>query len=84
MSRRKWFGRRAGLANRVAVAFAFISMVVALVVSGATYFGARLYLVQQREDAALNRALIDARILDADLARGQRLPQPWPRAGREP
>ncbi len=72
MSRRKWFGRRAGLANRVAVAFAFISMVVALVVSGATYFGARLYLVQQREDAALNRALIDARILDADLARGQR------------
>lgn len=69
---RRWFGRRAGLANRVAIAFALISLVVALVVSGATYFGARLYLVQQREDAALNRALIDARILDAELSRGTR------------
>ncbi len=67
-----WFGRRAGLANRVAIAFALISLVVALVVSGATYFGARLYLVQQRENAALNRALIDARILDADLSQGTR------------
>ncbi len=69
---RHWFGRRAGLANRVAIAFALISLVVALVVSGATYFGARLYLVQQRENAALNRALIDARILDADLSQGTR------------
>ncbi len=72
VSRRRWFGRRAGLANRVAIAFALISLVVALVVSGATYFGARLYLVQQREDAALNRALIDARILDADLSQEER------------
>lgn len=69
---RRWFGRRAGLANRVALAFAFISLVVALVVSGATYFGARVYLVQQRENAALKGALIDARILDAALSQGAR------------
>lgn len=69
---RNWFGRRAGLANRVALAFALISLVVALVVSGATYFGARLYLVQQRENAALNRALIDARVVDAALSQGIR------------
>ena len=68
---RQLFGKR-GLANRVALAFALISLVVALVVSGATYFGARLYLVQQRENAALNRALIDARILDAQLSQGAR------------
>ena len=67
-----WFGRRAGLANRVALAFALISLVVALVVSGATYFGARLYLVQQRENAALNQALIDARVVDAALSQGVR------------
>lgn len=66
------FARRAGLANRVTVAFALISLVVALVVSGATYFGARVYLVQQRETAALNRALIDARVVDAALTNGER------------
>lgn len=66
------FRWRAGLANRVAMAFAVISLVVALVVSGATYLAARVYLVQQRESAALNRALIDARVVDTGLAAGER------------
>lgn len=68
----RWFGRRAGLPNRVALAFAMISLVVALVVSGATYLSARIYLVQQRETAALNRALIDSRVVDAALSEGVR------------
>jgi len=67
----RW-SRRAGLANRVALAFALISLVVALVVSSATYFVARVYLVQQREGAALNRALVDSRVVDAALRQGDR------------
>ncbi len=66
----RFIGRRAGLATRVAVAFALISLVVALMVSGATYLGTSVYLLQQREDAALSRALIDARIVDAALVEG--------------
>lgn len=62
----------AGLANRVAMAFALISLLVALVVSGATYLAARVYLVEQRESAALNRALIDARVVENGLAEGDR------------
>ena len=46
---RHWFGRRAGLANRVAIAFALISLVVALVVSGATYSGARTEQIEVGE-----------------------------------
>ena len=68
----RWFGRRAGLTNRVAIAFGLISLVVAMVVSGATYFSARIYLVQQRESTALNRALIDSRVVDAALTEGVR------------
>lgn len=66
----RWIGRRAGLANRVAFAFALISLVVALMVSGATYVGTTIYLMQQREDAALSRALIDARVVEAALLEG--------------
>ncbi|MCB0917638.1 MAG: HAMP domain-containing protein [Actinobacteria bacterium] len=56
-----------GLSTRVAIAFGAISLVVALVLSGATYFFVRVYLVQQREAAALNRALIESRVVDASL-----------------
>ena len=68
--RRYWIGRRAGLANRVAFAFAMISLFVALLVSGATYIGTSIYLLQEREASALSRAQIDARIVDAALAEG--------------
>jgi len=68
--RRYWIGRRAGLANRVAFAFAMISLFVAVSVSGATYIGTSFYLLQEREDSALSRAQIDARIVDAALAEG--------------
>ena len=68
--RRYWIGRRAGLANRVAFAFAMISLFVALLVSGATYIGTSIYLLQEREASALSRAQIDARIVDAALEEG--------------
>ena len=65
-------GRKPGLTNRITVGFALISLVVALAVSGATYLSVRVYLVQERETAALNRALIDARVVDAALSDGKR------------
>lgn len=65
-------GRKPGLTNRITVGFALISLVVALAVSGATYLSTRVYLVQERETAALNRALIDARVVDAALSDGKR------------
>lgn len=64
------FGIRPGLTNQVAFAFGVISLVVALAVSGATYVSARVFLVQQREAAALNRALIDSRVIDVALQEG--------------
>lgn len=64
-------GRKPGLTNRITVGFGLISLVVALAVSGATYLSARVYLVQERETAALNRALIDARVVDAALSDGK-------------
>jgi two-component system sensor histidine kinase MtrB len=63
--------RKAGLTNRVAVGFGVISLMVALAVSGATYLFARVYLVQERETAALNRTLIDSRVVDAALSDGK-------------
>lgn len=67
----KIFSQKQGLTNRVAIGFGVISLVVALAVSGATYLFARVYLVQERETAALNRALIDSRVVDAALADGK-------------
>lgn len=57
-----------GLSSRVAFTFGMISLVAALAVSGATYASARVFLVQQRESSALNRALIDSRVVDAALS----------------
>jgi hypothetical protein len=65
------FRRRPGLTYRVTAGFALISLIVALAISGATYTFARIYLVQERETAALNRTLIDARVVDAALADGK-------------
>jgi two-component system sensor histidine kinase MtrB len=59
---------RLGLRTRVALAFAVLSIVVAGTVSAATYGFARWYLLSQRETAALTRASLDARAVDAALA----------------
>jgi len=61
---------RFGLRTRVAVAFGLLSLVIAAAVSGATYGFARWYLLNQREDAALTRAVLDARSVSAALTGG--------------
>lgn len=61
---------RLGLRSRVALTFGVLSLLVAVAVSGATYFLARTYFVSQRETAVLSRALIDARAASAGLASG--------------
>ncbi len=61
---------RFGLRTRVAIAFGLLSLVIAAAVSSATYFFAAYYLVNQREDAALTRALLDSRAVAAQLAAG--------------
>lgn len=61
---------RFGLRTRVAIAFGVLSFVIAAAVSSATYFFAAYYLVNQREDAALTRALLDSRAVGASLSQG--------------
>lgn len=61
---------RFGLRTRVAIAFGVLSLVIAAAVSSATYFFAAYYLVNQREDAALTRALLDSRAVGASLSQG--------------
>ncbi len=61
---------RLGLRSRVALTFGVLSLLVAITVSGATYFLARTYFVSQRENATLTRALVDARAASAGLASG--------------
>jgi len=61
---------RFGLRTRVAIAFGVISLVIAAAVSSATYFFASYYLLNQREDAALTRALLDSRAVGASLSAG--------------
>ncbi|MCP4895216.1 MAG: HAMP domain-containing histidine kinase, partial [Actinomycetales bacterium] len=61
---------RFGLRTRVAIAFGVLSLVIAAAVSIATYAFASYYLLNQREDAALTRALLDSRAVDASLAAG--------------
>lgn len=61
---------RFGLRTRVAIAFGVISLVIAAAVSSATYFFASYYLLNQREDAALTRALLDSRAVGAALSGG--------------
>ena len=59
---------RFGLRARVALAFGLLSLVIAGAVSGATYSVARWYLLSQREDSAITRAVLDSRSVDASLA----------------
>ena len=59
---------RFGLRARVALAFGLLSLVIAGAVSGATYSVARWYLLNQREDSAITRAVLDSRSVDASLA----------------
>jgi signal transduction histidine kinase len=61
---------RLGLRTRVAIAFGLLSLVIATAVSSATYFFAAYYLLNQREDAALTRALLDSRAVGAALSIG--------------
>lgn len=61
---------RLGLRTRVALVFAVLSMVVALIVSTGIYLASRAYLTNQRESASLSRALTDARSVDLDIAGG--------------
>ncbi len=62
---------RIGLRYRVSLTFGLLSLVVALTVSVTTYVVAREYLVSQRENSALTRALLDGRAVDAALVGGQ-------------
>ena len=61
---------RLGLRTRVALVFAVLSMVVALLVSTGIYLASRAYLTNQREAIGLSRALTDARSVDLDIAGG--------------
>ncbi|MEC7000451.1 MAG: hypothetical protein VXX04_01290 [Actinomycetota bacterium] len=54
----------------MAIAFGVLSLVIAAAVSIATYAFASYYLLNQRESAALTRALLDSRAVDASLAAG--------------
>ncbi|MDP4804686.1 MAG: HAMP domain-containing histidine kinase [Candidatus Nanopelagicales bacterium] len=59
-----------GLRTRVALAFGLLSLLIAGVVSVATYGLARWYLLEQRESAALSRAVLDSRAVAASLDSG--------------
>ncbi|HEX6886783.1 MAG TPA: HAMP domain-containing sensor histidine kinase [Candidatus Nanopelagicales bacterium] len=61
---------RLGLRSRVALVFAVVSMVVALLVSTGIYLASRAYLTNQRQTASLARSLTDARSVDAAIAGG--------------
>ena len=61
---------RFGLRTRVALAFGMLSLVIAGAVSGATYTVARWYLMNQREDSAITRAVLDSRAANAALSAG--------------
>lgn len=61
---------RFGLRSRVALVFAVLSMVVAVLVSTSIYLVSRTYLTNQRQSEGLTRALLDARSVDATIAGG--------------
>ena len=50
------------------MAFGLLSLIIAGAVSGATYSVARWYLLNQREDSAITRAVLVSRSVDASLA----------------
>jgi two-component system sensor histidine kinase MtrB len=68
MADRSW---RPGLPLRIAAAIGLISLVAALIVSIPTYLFARSYLLEQRENSAVSRALVNANTVDVALSEGQ-------------
>jgi two-component system sensor histidine kinase MtrB len=61
---------RFGLRSRVALVFAVLSMVVALLVSAGIYLASRTYLTNQRQVTGVSGALTDARSVDVSIAGG--------------
>ncbi len=61
---------RFGLRARVALVFAVLSMVVAMLVSTSIYLVSQTYLTNQRQSAGLTRALLDSRSVDGAIAAG--------------
>jgi two-component system, OmpR family, sensor histidine kinase MtrB len=61
---------RFGLRTRVALVFAVLSMIVAVLVASGIYLVSRSYLTNQRQSAGLTRALLDSRSVDAAIAGG--------------
>lgn len=62
--------RTPGLPARFAAAIGAISLVAALVVSIPTYAFSRSYLLEQRENSALNRALVNGNAVEVGLNQG--------------
>ncbi len=61
---------RLGLRTRVAIALALVSLTVAGAIAIGTYAFASWYLLDQRQTAALTRAVLDARAVNAALEAG--------------
>jgi signal transduction histidine kinase len=59
--------RTPGLKARVSLTFGLLTLLVSLVISIATYGFARVYLTEQRENAAVVRTQLDARAVDTEL-----------------
>ncbi len=62
---------RFGLRTRVALVFAVLSGIVAVLVASSIYLVSRTYLTNQRQSSGLTRALLDARSVDAAIAGSQ-------------
>ena len=63
------------LRTRIALSFALLSLAIAAAISAITYSFASSYLIGQRQNAALTRAILDARAAEAaliDLCQGFR------------
>ena len=68
---RPGLGLGLGLRSRVALVFAILSMIVAMLMSTSIYLFSRTYLTNQRESAGLTQALINARSVDTAVAGGE-------------
>ncbi len=62
---------RPGLPVRLGATIGIISLVAALIVSIPTYLFARTYLLEQRENSAVSRALVNANTVDVALTEGE-------------
>jgi len=62
--------RWAGLQTRVTVAISMFALLTALVVSIPTYVFASNYLLEQRENSSLSRALVNTNVVEVALSEG--------------